>query len=947
MKGDEAGMSASSLSFLDAGGEVGALMRNQDWNDSSLGPPCGWPQSLRTAVSLMINAKTPMFLAWGEQLAFLYNDAYLEILGVKHPAALGRRFADIWAEVWNVVRPMVDQALDGKAVYHKNMAFTILRRGYEEQAWFTFSYSPIRGEGDTVAGMFCSLVETTAEVREEQRAASELQQLQLLLQQSPSMMAVVHGADHVYQLANDAYLRMMNRKDLIGRRVRDVLPELEAQGFVALLDQVYATGEPYIGKAVPMSIQSADGSRAEEHFIDFIYQPIKDAQGRVTSILGEGIDVTDNVNATAALRKSEERVRLATDATGLGVWVWDVSSDTALWENEQPYRIFGLDRSVPPLSAEEVVDEFLFEDDVEAFRNATKTVYEGGEGFHFQGRIRRRNDKALRWIELTGRVFASPDNKRLEILGTVADITDRKLAEQHEQWLVSEALATAEANAKFQTFFEQGANFAAVMSLDGTVIDANRLSLEGCGFSRNEVIGKKFWECGWWSRSPALKEMIRKGSMQAAAGAVYRTETDYFNADGSRRVVDLILAPVKDTSGNVLFIAPTGTDITERKQAEEALRQADRRKDEFLAMLAHELRNPLAPISAAAELMDMVQLDEGRLKLTSQVITRQVRHMTGLIDDLLDVSRVTRGLIQLDMTDLDVKRIVADAVEQVRPLIETQRHHLSMEMAPESAHVLGDPKRLVQILTNLLNNAAKYTQQGGRIHLRMEVRDRQVMISILDNGIGIAPELQARVFELFAQAERSSDRSQGGLGLGLALVKSLVELHGGKVECFSEGVGCGSRFTVMLPRTKARHIEPERHQNSRQLPRAETPMKVLVVDDNADAARMLALFLEASGHVVLVEHSSRRALECALSERPDACVLDIGLPGMDGNELARRLRAHAETAGALLVAVSGYGQETDRQKAYAAGFDHHFIKPVDAEKLNALLAEAGRPRQEI
>lgn len=269
--------------------------------------------------------------------------------------------------------------------------------------------------------------------------------------------------------------------------------------------------------------------------------------------------------------------------------------------------------------------------------------------------------------------------------------------------------------------------------------------------------------------------------------------------------------------------------------------------------------------------------------------------------------------------------------------MEAHRHHLVIDLSPQPTYVAGDESRLVQILTNLLQNAGKYTQDGGSIDLRMEVRTDHVLLSVSDNGIGMALELQARVFDLFTQGERTPDRTQGGLGLGLALVKSLVMLHGGTVTCASDGVGKGSRFTVCLPRLAHQDRKPER-ENDGSLRTSEKALRLLVVDDNEDAARMLAMLLEALGHQVRVEHDPVRALEQAAREKPDACLLDIGLPGMDGNELASRLRMSPETATVCLIAITGYGQAHDRSTALAAGFNHHLVKPVNMPKLMALLA---------
>jgi len=300
-------------------------------------------------------------------------------------------------------------------------------------------------------------------------------------------------------------------------------------------------------------------------------------------------------------------------------------------------------------------------------------------------------------------------------------------------------------------------------------------------------------------------------------------------------------------------------DITDRMKAEEALRQADRRKDEFLAMLAHELRNPLAPIAAAADLLALGRLNEPHVKQTSAIIARQVLHMTGLIDDLLDVSRVTRGLISLDKTRLDAKRIVAEAVEQVRPLIEARGHSLTIHTPPDSAFVLGDQKRLVQVRCNLLNNAAKYTPEGGEIVLNVEVEGDVVKMVVADNGIGMTSELLERAFELFAQAERASDRAQGGLGIGLALVKSLMELHGGSVTAESAGAGKGSKFIVRVPHLADSHDASDTQPGFPPDYGQAKALKIMVVDDNADAAQMMSILVEALGHHVLTEHGF---LEC-------------------------------------------------------------------------------------
>ena len=437
-----------------------------------------------------------------------------------------------------------------------------------------------------------------------------------------------------------------------------------------------------------------------------------------------------------------------------------------------------------------------------------------------------------------------------------------------------------------------------------------------------------------WERVDALlRELERDGGSG-------RLQLQVLHGEGHRIWIDLHCEAVHDAEGRVTAVRGTIQDVTDRVNAEEGLREADRRKNEFLAMLAHELRNPLAPIASGAQLLGQDGLDPGRTRQISGIIARQARHMAGLVDDLLDVSRVTRGLVTLEQGIVDVRQVVADALEQVRPLLEARRHRLALELAPGPAHVLGDHKRLVQVLSNLLNNAAKYTAAGGNVRLALSGAGSSVVLQVADDGVGIPAALQPRVFDLFAQAERSADRSQGGLGIGLALVRSLVELHGGTVACRSDGPGAGSTFTVTLPRAGAAP-GPAAAPDGRPAHRAPVTgggRTVLVVDDNADAAHMLGMYLELAGHRVTVETGSETALRRALAGAPHACILDIGLPGMDGHALARALRAAPATAGCLLIALTGYGQEHDRRQALDAGFDHHLVKPVDMAALLPLLA---------
>jgi signal transduction histidine kinase/DNA-binding response OmpR family regulator len=366
---------------------------------------------------------------------------------------------------------------------------------------------------------------------------------------------------------------------------------------------------------------------------------------------------------------------------------------------------------------------------------------------------------------------------------------------------------------------------------------------------------------------------------------------------------------------------------------------ADRQKNEFLSMLAHELRNPLAPIRNAIEVMKLRGELPHELGWARDVIDRQNRQLSRLVDDLLDVSRITRGKIELRTQPLEMAAVVAQAVEASRPFIESKRHDLSVTVSPDPLHLVGDPARLAQVLTNLLINAAKYTEEGGRITLSAHRDGLDVVVAIRDTGIGIPPDMLKSVFDLFIQVEQAIDRSQGGLGVGLTLVRRLVEMHGGSVSATSAGLGQGSEFVVRIPALESAPAAPApATRTSRNGARPVKALRVLVVDDNADTADTLSALLELEGHLVRRAHDGPTALAAADTFRPDAVVLDLGLPGMDGFEVARRLRNRPGGPGPVLVAVSGYGQDEDRNRSRQAGFDHHLVKPTEIGTLRSVLS---------
>ena len=396
------------------------------------------------------------------------------------------------------------------------------------------------------------------------------------------------------------------------------------------------------------------------------------------------------------------------------------------------------------------------------------------------------------------------------------------------------------------------------------------------------------------------------------------------------------------------------SEIAERARAEHALKEADRHKDEFLAMLAHELRNPLAPIHNAIELMRLKPLEDPQLTWAQDVIARQLTYLTRLVDDLLDVSRITRGKINLARQVVELESLISRAVETVHPLFDEHRHQLTLELPEPGVHVFGDPTRLTQAIANVLGNAAKYTDAGGQISLTTVVREGDVEIRIRDNGIGIRPELLPHVFELFTQIDRQDGRAQGGLGIGLALVQRLVQMHQGEVTAVSEGPGKGSEFVIRLPRllTEKEPVGQPRvipvPSSAAEVAAVVAPLagasaarfarRILIADDNNDALESLATLLQLSGHEVFTATNGGTALQSAERHRPEVALLDIGMPMLDGYEVAKRIRAQPWGQRITLVALTGWGQDSDRRRSREAGFDSHLVKPLDLETLTDLLA---------
>jgi len=888
-------------------------LRTFPWADSPIGEPPGWDTALKTLVPMMLASNQPMCVVWGPSRMLLYNDAYAQLLGDKHPDALGRDFLEVWHEVRGELGPLVEDAYHGVPSRGEDVQFWTERHGFREEDHFSYFFAPVRAESGEVAGFLCGCNDHTRRILAERRLAESGSRHRSVLQHMDEGF-MLFDRDFTILEVNDAAVEMaaLDRGSLVGRSHWEVFPDTFDTPLGAMYRRALAE------------------HRADSRENRYVHADGREQCYEVRAFpVGEGLavvyrDITERRRLEEDAEASRQRIQLALEAGAIiGTWMWDIPSNTfigdALFASS-----FGLDPAAVAggLTIEEVSGPIHPEDRarVEA---AVAAAIERQSQYRCQYRVLR--GRSYHWVEARGRVEADAEGRAARFPGVLLDIGDRRRIEAERDRVAS----------LLETFIEAVPGVVYAKDREGRFLLVNRGTAKLVGVPPEDLVGRTDAEV--LSDPEEAAEIMARDRDIMASGIGLKTEEAVRSHDGSRSIMWSTKEPLRDAQGCVIGLVGTSVDITERKRMIEALRHADQRKDEFLAMLAHELRNPLAPISTAAQLLTLSAGNPTVARETGEVIARQVGHLTRLVDDLLDVSRVTRGLVELDRHPVDLRAVVSTAVEQVQPLMHSRRHALRMHVGSEPLVVDGDFHRLVQIASNLLNNAAKYTPQGGAIEVALRREDGHASLTVADDGIGIAPGMLPHIFYLFAQAERTPDRSQGGLGIGLSLVRSLVQLHGGQVHAESPGLHQGSTFRVSLPLTTgADQPAPE----PRPAPAVHC-RSILLVDDNADAARTLAAVLDLGGHRVETADDARAALAKAAGEQSwNAVILDIGLPDMTGYELAGRLRSMPATADAVYIALTGYGQAHDRVMSRAAGFDHHLVKPVDVPVLLDILETA-------
>jgi PAS domain S-box-containing protein len=760
--------------------------------------------------------------------------------------------------------------------------------------------------------------------RAEQQLRERAEEVEKLLDVLPVAVWLSRDRDCRHVLGNPAGHAMLRAPE--GVNLSKTAPEGERPTHF----RVYQRGRELPPEELPLQ-QAARGVEVRGVEEDIVFDdgtvvhvygsasPLFDEQGAARGAVAAFLDVTELRRADASLRESEQRLRAIGDHLPLGA-VYQVGGDPG-----GPRRFLhisaGVERLLGVAPAEAQADAgalygLIHEEDRGRVAAAEELALRAMAPFDCEFRSHTRTG-GVRWLHchsaprllLTGGLVWE---------GVLLDVTDRKRAEE----------ALRRERELLATIVDRIPVMLTVYEPDTRVLRLNPAFERAVGWSAREAAGVSLMEECY--PGPDDREKVRE-FMQSCRGGWM--DVRMRTRDG--RDLETSWANVRLADGTQVGI---GIDITDRKRYEESLREADRRKNDFLATLAHELRNPLAPIRTGLEVLRRAEGDPGLREQARAMMERQLAQMVRLIDDLLDVSRITRGKFELRKEKIDLTGVVQAAVEGSRPLIEASGHQLTVALPPGPVLLHADPTRLAQVFGNLLTNAAKYTDRGGRIRLTAELQGGEVVVSVKDSGIGIAAEHLPRLFEMFAQVGSALERSQGGLGIGLSLVKGLVEMHGGTVRASSEGPGRGSEFVVRLPVAAPSPPSGPTPGVGSEPPGARPGRRILVADDNRDTAYSLAVVLRLAGHEVHAAHDGQEAVEAAAWFRPDVALLDIGMPKLNGLQAARHIRGQPWGRQVVLVAISGWGQEEDRRRSREAGFDEHLTKPVAPAELERVLA---------
>ncbi|GAB1543442.1 hypothetical protein NUACC21_61160 [Scytonema sp. NUACC21] len=936
---------ANSLEGIFAGGgQMGTLMRCFDWASTPLGSVETWSQSLRTAVSILLNSPYPTAIFWGFKFIQFYNDAYIPILTEKHPQALGQSMPQVLPELWSITEPVLQSVMEtGEPAESKDIQLFVNRNGYLEEIYMTFSYSAIRDENARVVGIFVACTETIQTVIR-QRRPNTIQNL------------AVRGSDtktvgDTHRLMEENYeqqLRMVSERAhgklrTILESITDAFIALDKDWRICYVNQKVArtSRQPLdhlVGKRIWEQWPWLIGTEVEREFrravteqvavhLEIFYDPL-DIWLEIHAYPSEdGLniflrDISDRKRMEVLLLESEERLRLAVEGSDLGMWDYDLQSGDLVW-SERCKAMFGA------VSDDTITYELflnaLHPSDRERVDRSVQLVITGGNDYKMEFRT-LWPDGTVHWVASRGRAYRDENGKPIRMVGAVLDIT----AIKH----VEDALRQNEAHLAMAQRVAQVGSWEFDLEKQKIIWSETTFNHWGIDPTQLEPSYGELLERVYPDDRELLRQAVERVIVE---GVPYAFDLRILRPDGSIRYLDSRGEPLFNEAGQVIKLIGTSMDITDRKQTELALQQAkeaaetaSRIKDDFLAILSHELRSPLNPILAWAQLLRSRKYDPATTDRALEAIERNAKLQTQLIEDLLDMSRILQGKLILNVKSVNLVFVIKSAVETIRVAAQSKAIQIQTILDSTPLQIKGDSTRLQQVVWNLLSNAIKFTPSGGQVTVKLEYFDSYAQIQVSDTGKGISKDFLPHVFERFRQESRSTTREFGGLGLGLSIVRHLIKLHDGSVYAESPGDNLGATFTVRLPL----HLAESAVISQEEKPKTRvnfSGVRVLVVDDEADMRELLARLLEDLGANVTVTKSATEALAVLRQQVPDILLSDIGMPNTDGYMLMRQVRIVLSEQGRQIpaIALTAYAGEYDQQRAQAAGFQMHISKPVE------------------
>ena len=899
----------ADVSALANGDVMGALMRAYDWASTSLGLQERWPQSLLTLVRVMLNSRQPMFIVWGADRTLVYNDSYAPLLGTRHPGALGCPFFETWPEVRGEVGALMDRVFTGDPVHMDDLQLTVHRNGYPEETHFSFSYTPVPGDDGAIVGLFCACTETTRQVLAERQAASERQRQQALLQQMPGFVAVLREPTHIFEYVNDAYVTVAGQRDFIGRNVREVFPELVGQGFYELLDKVFASGEPFAARSLPIRFENETSDR----YLDFLYQPIYDETGAVTGIFVGGYEVTDQIRSQAALAESESRYRTLFESIDVGFCIIQLMFDDA--DQAIDYRILEANPAFVRQTGADVVGKWVseFAPDLERhWFTAYGRVALTGEPVHFENKA----DVFGRWFDVRALRVGEPGAHRVAIFFN--DISERKRMEVELQVLnATLEQQVSDRTAERDRLWTLSEDMLARANYDGMMSAVSPAWTRVLGWSEAELLSRPY--ATFMHPEDAEATMAALVRMRETAQPI-RYENRIATRDGIWKAIEWTVAPEANSPN---FIA-VGRDVTATKaheaelaSAQEALRQSQKMEavGQLTGGLAHDFNNLLTGISGSLDLLQK-RVAQGRLNdLDRYLIAAQgaSKRAAALTHRLLAFSRRQT----LDPKPTDVHKLVLGMTDLIRRTV-------GPEITVETVDMVGlwpalvDPPQLENALLNLCINARDAMPDGGRITIETAnrwmddraAREREVApgqylsLCVSDTGTGMPPDVVARAFDPFFTTKPLGQ----GTGLGLSMIYGFARQSGGQVRIYSE-VGQGTMVCVYLPRHYGEGSDAMTEADrSDGAPRAVEGETVLVVDDEPTVRMLVTDVLGDLGYGALEAEDGPSGLKILQTgARIDLLVTDVGLPGgMNGRQVADAARVLRP--GLKVLFITGYAE---------------------------------------